>query len=152
MRSSVANVSHATAVASLYHIPLKTKAHHVGAFTAQELYDLLTSGFAYVFTDDDATKGFGLRQIARTQGTALGIVIAAIVLLHRSPAVDQALEWLGLSKNDTTSYGTKMIERLCASGKGVLEVAGIIIPTAGAAVTNLATGVCVQVSLVHLQT
>jgi len=66
------------------------------------------------------------------------------VALQKFQTLNSALEWLGVTENDSNDYGTKLIERLCEGGLGAQEVAAIIVPTAGAAVTNLANGVSVN--------
>lgn len=91
--------------------------------------------------NDDPAESYGLQQTAQHNGKLLGLVVALVVLFHRSSQLDGALEWLGLVKNDPKDFGTRLIERLSVEGKSIQEVTGIIVATAGAAVTNLANGV-----------
>ena len=59
--ADVGNLSHAIAVAKIFHVPLKLPGEPVSAFTAQEFYTIMSLLFAYVFLDVDNCQSMKLR-------------------------------------------------------------------------------------------
>ena len=150
--ADVGNLSHAIAVAKIFHVPLKLPGEPVSAFTAQEFYTIMSLLFAYVFLDVDNCQSMKLRSGAKQSGEVLGKVMGVVVGLV------QAERWADLGhlvgagmRHDklAQSYGAQLIKRWLAGGKSVEEVTWAMIPTIAGAVGTQAQGVshpCLTVS------
>ena len=136
-------MSHAIFIAHLFHIPLKTADDPSGAFTADELYNILALLFAYVFSDIDTASSFALRTAASTATTALGKVIKEVCEALQDHELVQLNGKFGMEPYEQvlSDYGISLVKRLFAGGKSVDEVVWTIVPTAAAAVATQGQGV-----------
>ena len=135
------NILHATFIAHLFHIPLRTSANPQKGFTEQELYDDLAASFATIFLDIEPVKSFQLRAAAAQGVQKISTVMRDIckaVKADSPTAGFKALLGLGDRERILSDYGTHMIQRLFEGGKSVEEVVSIVLATATAGVADQA--------------
>ena len=139
--SSVCNISHATFIAHLFHIPLKTSIDDKKGFTEQELYYDFAASFATIFLDVDPVKSFGLRATAAQGVQKISPVVRDVCKAVKADHLAKSLkDFLGLGDKEQIlrDYGTHMIQRLFEGGKSVDEVVSNVMATATAGVANQA--------------
>ncbi|MCJ1396496.1 hypothetical protein MMC18_009386 [Xylographa bjoerkii] len=135
----IANPSHASFIAHLFHIPLGGGSD---SYTETSLHSTLANLFAYVFLDIDPTTSFALRSQALKDTTDLGKTVLNVVQGMRTYQ-ESLKEVTGLEPQERVlhDYGTHLVKRLFEGGKSVDEVVWTIIPTAAAAVATQAQGI-----------
>ncbi|KAK9321368.1 cytochrome P450 [Lipomyces orientalis] len=136
----IANLSHSTIIAELFHIPLKThtRPDKIG-FTAREFYNINALLFAYVFRDIDTAQSFGLRSETQQSTAAFTKVAIHVCQLVHDEHFRELKELLGLQEHDAMpDYGQRLIQRLFHGAKSVDEVASVVVATAAAAVATQA--------------
>ncbi|KAK9319208.1 fatty acid oxygenase, partial [Lipomyces orientalis] len=124
---SIANLSHSTIIAELFHIPLKThtRPDKIG-FTAREFYNINALLFAYVFRDIDTAQSFGLRSETQQSTAAFTKVAIHVCQLVHDEHFRELKELLGLQEHDAMpDYGQRLIQRLFHGAKSVDEVASV---------------------------
>ncbi|KAH8646471.1 fatty acid oxygenase [Tricladium varicosporioides] len=126
------NLSHANFIANLFHIPLKTKASEEG-ITAQQLFDMLRTIFAWVSLDLDPTKSFALRAKAKKCALDLGKIYRGVVEAVKGERFHVLKELMGIGVGVMPDYGTDLIRRFFAEGMDVDDVVWTVIPLAAEA-------------------
>jgi hypothetical protein len=121
----VANTVPTHFASSLFNIPLQTKENPKGIYTEHELYAVLSTIAAAVFTDPGPVNKFALVEAAKTVGTQL------VSLLERTVKSPKP------KKNDPVSaYGAQLIKGLSKAGLSTHDVAwGHALPLCSSMVT-----------------
>ena len=144
-KSSIANLSHATAVGKLFHLPMKIPGHEHGLLTAPAFYTAASVLFAYVFLDVDPATDRALFLGAKAAAEGISAVVKNTVeMVQGSKWLDlnSLVKFLpGVHEDNTKDIGTAMIQRFLASGKNADEVTAAILPTIAGAVPTQAQGV-----------
>ncbi|KAI2464196.1 linoleate diol synthase [Annulohypoxylon bovei var. microspora] len=134
----VGNIAPVYFASRMFNLPLKTKENPKGIYTEHELYMVFAVIFISIFFDIDPMKAFPLRQAAKAITSQLGKVIEANVKLENGFSFGGLFS--SRAKNDpVASYGANLIKGFSKAGLNNYDIAwGQVLPTAGAAVPNMA--------------
>ncbi|KAM7205146.1 hem peroxidase [Naviculisporaceae sp. PSN 640] len=118
----VGNLAPVHVLARLFNLPLTTKDHPKGIYTAHELQAVLSVIYTTLFYDNDPVKSFPLRQAARTVAVQLGSIIEGSVKASKGLFASK-------SKDPLASYGSGLITGLSKVGLTNADIAwGQILP------------------------
>ncbi|GAA5839134.1 hypothetical protein JCM11251_003685 [Rhodosporidiobolus azoricus] len=81
-------------IAKMFGLPMKTKEHPYGLFTHQDLYEMLSDCYTFVYQNIDPTVGYKLRESAKKHADILRSVILFRLgaIQGRAPALHKVVE------------------------------------------------------------
>jgi prostaglandin-endoperoxide synthase 2 len=121
----VANLAPTLFVSSIFNLPVQTKENSKGIYTEHELYAVLSTAAAAIFTDVDVVKMFPLREAAKTVTSQLSTLVERTV---KSPKAN---------KNDALSaYGASLIKGLSKAGLSTHDITWAHVLTTAAALVS----------------
>ncbi|KXX80191.1 Linoleate 10R-lipoxygenase [Madurella mycetomatis] len=124
----VANIAPTLFASSIFNLPLRSKENSKGIYTEHELYAVLSTIAATVFTDVGPVKMFPLREAAKTVAAQLASSIERTV---KSPKAKK--------KDPLSAYGVDLIKGLSKAGLSTHDITwGHILTTAAGMVTHQA--------------
>ncbi|KAF2178270.1 heme peroxidase [Zopfia rhizophila CBS 207.26] len=137
----IANLSHTHFAACLFHIPLKSD-HPDAIINDRQLYQMFSKIFSYIFLDYDAARSFKLRAEAVKASKELKEIVRKVCVAVKN----QRFSFFGGQRSETKeekllpNHGTKLLQRLLATGKSLDEVTTIVLATGAGAVCPAAEG------------
>lgn len=124
----VANIAPTLFASSIFNLPLRSKENSKGIYTEHELYAVLSTIAAVVFTDVGPVKMFPLRETAKTVAAQLASSIERTV---KSPKAKK--------KDPLSAYGVDLIKGLSKAGLSTHDITwGHILTTAAGMVAHQA--------------
>lgn len=144
--NSIGNLASAKFTASYFGIPLsKDSAHDDDSFTVQEVFDIHSHLFEYVFLDIDLAKSYKHRVLAQNDAQKLAKTVQA--------AIHSAESFTGMIMSEIENhtgpslpdFGRALIKRLLKN-KSKEDLVWEMIPTQAGAVATLAQGVLYALS------
>ena len=145
----VINTAQVHFAASLFSLPLKTKANPSAIFTEHELYTALSVIATTLYYDNDATKSFPLRAASRRFATMLADIMETNIRAVKGGdgLINQIKEYF-YQHEALTDYGETLIKRLIKTNPD-LDAKGLIwrhlLPSAASCVVEQAAALAAVV-------
>lgn len=119
----VANIAPTLFASSVFNLPVRTKENSKGIYTEHELYAVLSTTAAAIFTDVGPVKMFPLREATKTVAGQLASSIERIV---KSPKANK--------KDPLSAYGADLIKALSKAGLNTHDITWCHVITSAAGI------------------